>query len=221
MWGSIWPQVFPYCIINVCFMIALTMVDRRLNKDHNNIEVSTQGHTFVSLVVAFLLVSRVNIALGRYNEARNALGAMYKESRELIQNACVFSSHATDLAAKEWRQEVAYRCLILLRTAMAVIDYPTTEVPAWDVPELSGFELDDIKKNVFISPELRRYAHRERTEWEETMRVPIRIAYLLRKSVHSQFSRVQAPIQISQENKLLASIGKCCKPCHMQVMMTL
>ena len=46
-----------------------------------------------------------------------------------------------DEVAKEWRNEVAYRSMIVLRTAVAVIDYTTNKVPAWDIPELSGTEL--------------------------------------------------------------------------------
>lgn len=69
------------------------------------------------------LVSRVNISVGRYNEARGNLEVMYRESRELMQNASIFSNHLTNNVAKEWRLAVAYRCMLLLRTSMAVINY--------------------------------------------------------------------------------------------------
>jgi hypothetical protein len=115
--------------------------------------------THSSLVVAFLIVTRVSIALNRYSEARNFLGAMYRETRELTQQACVLSLDNTDQAVKEWRHELGYRSLLLLCTANAVIDFPTAEVPSWEVPELTGFELEDVKKSVFIVPELQRYAH--------------------------------------------------------------
>ena len=77
---------------------------------------------FITLVVAFLLVSRVNMGLGRYNQARAALGTMYKETRQLTQQCCVFSMHDKSIRAKEWRFEVLYRLLLLLRTSMAVIN---------------------------------------------------------------------------------------------------
>jgi len=190
-------------------MVFLIIVDRRYPTWRYTIEVSSQGHSFITLVVSFLLVSRVNIALNRYNEARSHLGVMYRESRELIQNTCVFSSNQTDRKASEWRNEVAYRCLLLLRTAMAVIDYPTTNQPPWDIPELSGFELEDVKKSIFISNDVRRWAHEERSEWEETMRVPIRVAYLLRKSIHSHGKCLGEPgLPISHENKMLSSVDQ-------------
>jgi predicted membrane chloride channel (bestrophin family) len=187
-------------------MLTLEIIDDNYEGTHI-IEISSQGHTFMTLVVAFLLVSRVNIGLNRYNQARDCLGVMYRESRELIQSCCVFSNHTTDQVAKEWRNEVAYRTLLLLRLSMAVIDYPTTNVPAWDVSELRGAELEDIKASIFMTPEVRRWAHSDRSEWEETMRVPIRMAYLLRKSVHSQGRVLTAPLALAQENQMLASIN--------------
>jgi predicted membrane chloride channel (bestrophin family) len=187
-------------------MAALIYVDKRYEQRYS-IEISAQGHSFMTLVVAFLLVSRVNIGLGRFNQARDCLGTMYRESRELMQNTVVFSNHAVDRATKEWRLEVAYRCCILLKVSMAVIDYPTTAVPAWDIVELTGEEEAYVRSSVYaLSPEARRWAHGECSEWEETMRVPIHIAYLLRKSLHSQSKRLRTPISAAQENKLLGSV---------------
>lgn len=196
-------QVLPYCLFNVAMMVFLTFLDRHFDF---NIEISTQGHSFITLVVAFLLVSRVNTAMGRYNVARDALGSLYRQSRELIQNACVFSATSTDQAAKEWRHELAYRTLMMLRTSMAVIDYPTTDVPAWEIPELVGAEKEDIKNSTLLTPGLQRFAHGERSVWEESMRVPIRVAYLCRKTITTQSSRLKTPASGAQENKMLASV---------------
>ena len=201
-----WYKVLPYCIFNVLLMLALEFTDQKEDGWKKYIEISSQGHSFITLVVAFLLVSRVNMGLARYNSARDSLGCMYRNTREVIQNMCVFSSHDHNAAAVEWRHEVAYRCLILLRTAMSVIDFPEDHITPWDIPELNGMELEDVKNNIFLSANNRRWAHGERTVWEEAMRVPIRIAYLLRKSVHAQNKMLKEPIVAGQENKMLASV---------------
>jgi predicted membrane chloride channel (bestrophin family) len=122
-------------------MVTLMILDQKYGYQ---IEVSPEGHSFISLVVGFLLVSRVSIALSVYMEERKYLEDMSSASRELIQNACAFSLDNTENAAKEWRFELSYRCLLLLRTTMAVIDFPTSDVPAWNVPELKGFELKSL-----------------------------------------------------------------------------
>lgn len=177
-----------------------------------DIAISDKGHSFMNLMVAFLIVSRVNISVGRYNEARGNLEVMYREAREVMQNTCIFSNHIKDTNGKDWRLDVAYRCMLLLRTAMAVIDYDTTGVPAWDVPELSDEEATAIKSTIFIkvddsSPNALRWAHEIRNEEEENMRVPVRMAYELRKVIHSQRKRFgNQKLETSQENKLLGSV---------------
>ena len=111
-----------------------------------------------------------------------------------------------ELGAKEWRNEVAYRTLALLRCSVAVILYPTTHIPSWDIHELNGFEREDVKNNLFLNPATLRYAHENRSEYEENLRVPIRLAYLLRKSIHSQEKRLNKPLHINRELKLLGSV---------------
>lgn len=184
-------------------MIALTYMDECTTQSVR-LEISPQGHSFITLVVAFLLVSRVNIGLARYNEARTYIGSMYQHVRELIQGSVVFSNH--EPSAQEWRHTVSYRCLLLLRTAMVVIDYPIDRVLPWDIPELNGAEAIDVKEHSFLHDANRRWAHGNRTEWEEAMRVPIRIAYLLRKAIHEQTTALSVPIVAGQENRLHANV---------------
>ena len=125
---------------------------------------------------------------------------------DLIQNAIAFSAvDNCDLKAKQWRNEVAYRTLALLRCSVAVILFPTTNVPAWDIQELNGVEREDVKNNIFLNPETFRYAHEQRSEYEENLRVPIRLAYLLRKSIHSQGTRLGTPLPVLREMRILGS----------------
>lgn len=184
-------------------MISLTYLDE-YSTQSIRLEISPQGHSFITLVVAFLLVSRVNMGLARYNTARGYIGSMYQHVRELIQGSVVLSNH--EINAQEWRHTVSYRCLLLLRTAMVVIDYPVDRVLPWDIPELNGSEANDVKQHIFLNPSNRRWAHGHRTEWEEAMRVPIRIAYLLRKAIHAQTKVLSVPIIAGQENRLHANV---------------
>ena len=206
MHGSQWPHVLPYCLLNMGLMILLEVSDHRKLTWRKYIEVSTQGHSFITLVVAFLMVSRVNMALGRYTAARDALESMYRGVRDLVQTVCVLTGMDLSPSAVEWRHQVAYRSLIMLHTSMVVIDYPVDLVVPWNVPELNGVELDDIRNNIFLSSNNRRWAHGERSVWEETMRVPIRLAYLLRKSIHLQNKMLREPMIVNQELNLLGTV---------------
>lgn len=204
--GSQWPLVLPYCLLNVGLMILLELSDQKKETWRKYIEVSTQGHSFITLVVAFLLVSRVNMALGRYTLARDALESMYRGVRDLIQTTCVLTGNDKLPSAVELRHQIAYRSLIMLQTAMVVVDYPDDEVVPWNLPELNGFELEYVKNNIFMSANNQRWAHGERTVWEETMRVPIRIAYLLRKSIHSQNQMLKEPLIANMELNMFGSV---------------
>jgi predicted membrane chloride channel (bestrophin family) len=61
-------------------MLGLTYIqfDRNMT-----LKISDQGHTFVTMVMSFLLVSRVTMALVRYGDARNQIGAMFRNARKL------------------------------------------------------------------------------------------------------------------------------------------
>jgi hypothetical protein len=163
-----------------------------------NIEFSNEGHELVSLVISFLAVARVSNALSAYFSMRDDLNIVYHEARELVQNMVVLSSSEVGQSAKEWRHEVAYRTLLLLRTVMAVVDYPDSKVAAWDIPELSGAESEDIRNNTFMSTPARRWAHQKKDVLEESMRVPVRVSFLLRKSVYSRKDTI--PVDSLMEN---------------------
>ena len=193
-------------------MIVLTCIDKKILPTATFIEVSTQGHSFITFIVAFLLISRVATGLARYNTARDCLGTMYRESRELIQHTCVFSSGDTSAKAAQWRHDVAYRCLILLHSVMAVIDFSTDGVPAWEVPELNGKEKQYVMNTLYADNNSiqsnRRWAHHGQaaSDWEESMRVPIRLEYLLCTAIHAQAKTLTEDLGLF-ENKLLGSVG--------------
>ena len=191
-------------------MISLSLGNKYIF-DVSRIKIDNTGLVFVTKIMAFLMVARVNNSLHRYNKARDCLTVMYRESREFVQYVGAFSSGNTDQAAHEWRHEVAYRCLILLRTCMAVIDYEGDQIAAWTLPELNGMEKDDIMGTLFsVEPTaVRRWAHDNHDEWKDSLRVPVRLSYLLKKSVHTQKERLtQDPIPWLYESKLLSCVDK-------------
>jgi Bestrophin, RFP-TM, chloride channel len=106
--------------------------------------VSNVGHVMISMVVSFLLVTRVTTALSRYNEGQQYLTQMHQQARELTQRMVIVSSKTTSTqqqqttttGPQEWRNEVAHRTMLVLRTVVACMDYPTSKIPAWNVPEL-------------------------------------------------------------------------------------
>jgi len=169
--------------------------------------ISNQFHSLGGMIVSFLLVSRVNTALSRYGACRGHINVMYRETREFIQTAFILSQRNDndENEAREWRNEIAYRALVLLRTSVAVVEYFSKEIPGWKCPELSGFELlyatpcDLWKRNSLNNnPE---------DDYTNTLRVPFRMAYLLRQSVSEQEGRLKNPFHVTQENLLYGTVN--------------
>jgi hypothetical protein len=125
---------------------------------------------------------------------------------EIVQKAVVFSrkGNNTDRAAKEWRSELAYRVLLLLRTTVANIEYPSARVPAYEIPELSGMEWQ------YVQPD-RNFLQRTEIPYSEetdSIRVPNRMAQLVRETICSQLSRLAHPMNVQEEINMLASVDK-------------
>jgi hypothetical protein len=130
---------------------------------------------------------------------------MFREARELVQKSIVYSRSKpknNETTAKEWRSELGYRSLLLLRTTVAVIEYPSKKVPAYEVPELSGVELASCQPD----KQFLRHANIPSAAAIDSIRVPQRMAQLLRESICSQSERLAQPLSGNQESSLLASI---------------
>ena len=76
----------------------------------------------MSILVAFLVVARVQITYGRFMEARGYLGGIFKSFRELMHTVAVLTDHSKSEAAKEWRKKVALRILTTLRVTVAALE---------------------------------------------------------------------------------------------------
>lgn len=212
MWGSIWPKVLPYCITNMLLAILLDYLKFYKNID---LEISVTAYKSLSLLVAFLVVSRANVTIGRYNQARGFLTAMFKPADDLIELSCIFSGlNNKDKAGAEWRYNVARRTFLLLRSAMCVMDYNEAKVPAWKLKEFTPEEAADIQRQIYlditdngVESKNLAFAHsHHRHELEENMRVPILCAFSLRRAIHSQGRLLKKEISLAEENKLLGCV---------------
>jgi hypothetical protein len=156
------------------------------------------------------------MALTRYNITRDAIETMLRETREIVQNSCILSYTLKDgrtMIAEEWRHEVAYRALLLLRTTMVVVEYPINEILPWTIPELNGIEATDVRNNLIAVATTNNTTaignsnnNNNRSILEDIIRVPIRVEYLLRKSIHTNNIRFTEPIPVVQELKIFACI---------------
>lgn len=100
--GSVLIAVFPFCVLN-CSLLAVVII---LAKNGVDIAFSPSGHTLMTLIISFLVISKVNMGYERYMSARNALGDALTTLRELNQLAFTYSEHDRTKSGSEWRGEV-------------------------------------------------------------------------------------------------------------------
>lgn len=79
-YGSINRKVLPYCLWNV--FVAVIVVVLQPVRD---LTISIEGHNFMSLLVAFLVVSRASITFSLYFEFRGYLETMFQSTRSIVE----------------------------------------------------------------------------------------------------------------------------------------
>jgi len=205
-WGSVWPRVLPYCVINMLLSVVLQYLQAQ---DGINFRVTDKGHSYLTMLVAFLVVSRATVSLGRYNQVRNSVMSIYCNTRQLMHQMTVFSSDNINQSGKQWRHDVAYLAMLELRSVMAVIDYQSDGIPAWDHPEFDEKIVARLKSQLFVGEANLKFAHHTNySEYEENMRVPIRMALRLREKIVEQRKQLDKPFSWAEESQLLGSIDK-------------
>jgi predicted membrane chloride channel (bestrophin family) len=148
--GSIWPKVIKYCIANVVNTVFVVMMQRHYGID---LSFSDRGHTFMSMMVSFLMVTRSNIAYSRYMEARTDLSNAMTACRELVSHAVAFTRYERGDDAKKWRTDLAKRTIKLLTAVVSALQYQNTGIDTWKEPALSAQEKLALKSAVQTSNE--------------------------------------------------------------------
>jgi predicted membrane chloride channel (bestrophin family) len=82
--------VLPLCVVN-CLLLALVGYVR----SHYHFEFSPNGHGLLTLLVSFLVISKVNLAFDRYKAVRMYTGQGAIVLRELIQMVIAISNRTT------------------------------------------------------------------------------------------------------------------------------
>jgi Bestrophin, RFP-TM, chloride channel len=129
LYGSAFPHVFPFVVVNTSWTLLVYWL-----KQHTTIDLtfhSSIGHSFMGLLVSFLIVSRSQISYHRFMEYRKLLAKCYRISREICHLTTVYTMFTITPLAMEWRQQVCYETILLLRITMDALLWSSSEKPAW------------------------------------------------------------------------------------------
>jgi len=128
--GNILFAVLPFCILN-CLQLGLVAYYR----EQFNFGFSPNGHGLLTLLVSFLVISKVNLAYDRYKAVRQYAGQGSMVLRELVQMAIAVSTttisnydgninhHADDRAReiRQWRLECLAKVTDILDASVRVL----------------------------------------------------------------------------------------------------
>jgi predicted membrane chloride channel (bestrophin family) len=111
--GSVWPSVLPFCALN-CFNLLIVAL---LKKYYIPALKITEGDftSSLSIIVAFLSVTRVTISFNDYISHRNGLQQIARSARGLVFHSVAFTRGDSSPSAKEWRFTIARETIALLK----------------------------------------------------------------------------------------------------------
>jgi len=124
LYGSVWLKVLPCCVATVCLTIGIGYLRDVAGVD---LTIPDSGQTFISSLMSFFLVTRVNLAYGRFMKSANTVEMYMKDLRDLVQMANVFTvqdddeEEVEDDYVKKWRLQLARDVISILYATSALI----------------------------------------------------------------------------------------------------
>jgi len=109
-----------------------------------------------------------------------------KACRELTQHMITFTRYELKTPAMQWRQEIARRTVVLLRTVVSVLEYETKGQHAWKIPELTSDEKQALLLTIGKSNE----------------RAPIVLTVFLRTAIASHREYLETELHVNKELRL-------------------
>jgi predicted membrane chloride channel (bestrophin family) len=208
MYGSALPQVLPFCLANVIWTMTVSGL-----KSWDMIDItfkSSTAHTFMGLLVSFLVVERSRVSYNRFMENRCFLADCYRCCREIIQLGCAYTYMTKTEAAREWRQNLAYRTILLLRVTMDTLEWSSTHRDRWEIKHDTAYKKEE-------SPHikaLRELTHGDRTLVDENFRATLMFEYALRETIMSHPEFLGYKLHANEYRDLVLVVSQFNKAFH-------
>ena len=150
VYGSVWPRVLPFCLVNVLWSLAVFYLRVAAGID---LTVKPSAFKYLSALVSFLVVTRLKITFTDYMANAKLLSGLNRACQDLVANLCLLTSNDKSRRAKQWRQDVTYSVLLMLRVAIGVLDFSRTKENPWLLDELANENEEEVLKYSFKVPE--------------------------------------------------------------------
>lgn len=119
-----------------------------------------------------------------------------------MQFTCVYTFKTQTAAAKQWRQEVAYRVILLLRITMDILNWSSVERGSWEREFRTRHKHHSVHFDHFES-----LTHGNRTMVDENWRAPILFAHILRETIMMHPENLGYTMPVNEYRDLLSFVS--------------
>lgn len=187
--GSVWPTVLPFCALNCVNSLLAAALKKYVISE---IKISEDDFTSsLSIIVAFLSVTRVTISFNDYISHRNGLQQIARSARELVFHSVAFTRGDSSPSAKEWRFTIARETIALLKLMVSALQFESAGKEAWKSSALTADERTVLVHNVG--------GDNERSAYVLTM--------FLQSTISSQEQKLNKPLSDFMQLKLFGFIS--------------
>ena len=114
-------RVLPYCIVNAAFALFPFYTDTWI-EDIFKLNGHDDAITFMTIMISYLVVTRINVALNRYVSSRRKLSDLISASKEIIHYSVAFTRFKQySTASLWWRMGIAKRVISIFSFIFYVI----------------------------------------------------------------------------------------------------
>mmetsp|Transcript_34413 Transcript_34413/g.34596 ORF Transcript_34413/g.34596 Transcript_34413/m.34596 type:complete len:353 (-) Transcript_34413:414-1472(-) len=141
--GSVWRKCYLACLLNVGVTILLYVLKEKYDI---NLAINDKGHSFLSILTSFLVVTRMSIIYSRFWASREVVAKMYRSGRRLASKAAVYTMFDSSDKAQIYREQIMRKLLKLVGSSTYII-----QDNAMSIALVEGCDVEDVKRNHFSS----------------------------------------------------------------------
>mmetsp|Transcript_14581 Transcript_14581/g.29175 ORF Transcript_14581/g.29175 Transcript_14581/m.29175 type:complete len:350 (+) Transcript_14581:127-1176(+) len=201
--GTVWKKVMWNCLFNVLVTLIIWYLKTR---EISDLTFNDKGHSFMAIMVSFLIVTRFNIAYKRFMESSQYLSKLGTACRELIQHTVIFSRYEKSTKAATWRFEIT-------RQTIAMLELTRDFLIATARTKKNVLEIYQNKKHKNMAKKECQFLINS-FEGSSVETSPLLFALFLRTTIASNREYLDTSLRPQYELKLLAYVGDFVKAEH-------
>eukprot|EP00816_Leptocylindrus_hargravesii_P002009 CAMPEP_0196817064 /NCGR_PEP_ID=MMETSP1362-20130617/58616_1 /TAXON_ID=163516 /ORGANISM="Leptocylindrus danicus, Strain CCMP1856" /LENGTH=1034 /DNA_ID=CAMNT_0042194615 /DNA_START=82 /DNA_END=3182 /DNA_ORIENTATION=+ len=118
--GTVWRSVLPFCIMNIAINFAIYILNQHLDVD---VRFEEGGTSMLTIMVAFLVVSRTTSSYMRFWQARSQVSGLLRKMIQVahLATSATGSVSRDDEGAAKWRSILKCRLINSIRSTVCLL----------------------------------------------------------------------------------------------------